>query len=41
MSTEQNSDQENPEARSKALMVLGLTFILPIILTLIAVWIYI
>lgn len=41
MSPEENLEQENLESRKKAMMVLGLTFILPIVFTLIAVWIYI
>ncbi|WP_413574615.1 hypothetical protein ACLVWU_10335 [Bdellovibrio sp. HCB290] len=40
MSSEQNTQEDSP-AQSKTLTVLGLTFVLPVLITLIAVWILI
>lgn len=41
MNTDKDIETAEPEIRSKTLLVLGLTFILPITLTLIAVYIFI
>ncbi|WP_413584233.1 hypothetical protein [Bdellovibrio sp. HCB274] len=39
MNADNNNTQEDSPAQSKTMMVLGLTFVLPVVLTLIAVWI--
>ncbi|MEK2688590.1 hypothetical protein [Bdellovibrio sp. GT3] len=39
MNSDQNLPQEDSPGQSKTMLVLGLTFVLPIIITLIAVWI--
>ncbi|WP_295898796.1 hypothetical protein [uncultured Bdellovibrio sp.] len=38
--TDQNIESDEQKARSKTLWVLGATFLLPIIITLIAVYVY-